>query len=481
MKKLSIDNLQFKFITSDHRKVTKESVFVAIKGSKADGHNFINEALNKGAIAVVFDKNHEHANEYIKLENTYATNNTRQTLATLACRLYNNPSTDLTLCGVTGTNGKTTTTYLLESIFNEAKMNPAVIGTIGYRFKNSTTKTEHTTPDSVEVQKCFSEFKKAGAESIVMEVSSHAIDQYRIYGSNFRAGIFTNLTQDHLDYHGTMENYFQTKVRFFTEYNLEIAAINSDDPYGLRCIELCKIKSPKTKIVSFGTKNAFINCKNLQYDINGIHGYLIAGNEQGEEQIEIHSSLVGKFNGMNISGAAAAAIGLGISKEYISLGIKNASQVPGRLEKIENESGIHVFVDYAHTPDALEKVLETLNSIKKEKLITVFGCGGDRDSGKRPLMGAIAERNSDQIIITSDNPRTEDPFKIIQQITMGLVTNKKPIIEIDREKAIQSAIQNSKKGDVILIAGKGHEDYQIIGTTKLPFDDRTIAKKWLSR
>lgn len=396
------------------------------------------------------------------------------------------------MVGVTGTSGKTTTTYLIESVLKAAGHAVGVIGTVNFRFGEKVYPSTHTTPGAVELQKLLSEMRRDGCTAVVMEVSSHALKQDRSAFIAFDGVVFTNLTPEHLDFHPDMEDYYASKKILFTEYldvataagKKPVAAINIEDEYGRRLLEECRAHPVAgSRYLSFTAtqgQSGDFTAQALRIDLGGI---------QGETQdVKIRSGLTGRFNAANILGALTVARGMGIDPAAVSRGISELAAVPGRLERVPNSRGIHVVVDYAHKPDALEKVLTTLVEVKGEqRLITVFGCGGDRDRKKRPVMGEMAVRLSDHVFVTSDNPRTEDPTSIIDEILRGAPGAKNLTVEPDRRKAIFGAIAMAKKGDLVLIAGKGHEDCQIIGdpsapsgTRKIHFDDREVATEALS-
>ncbi|MFA5323706.1 MAG: UDP-N-acetylmuramoyl-L-alanyl-D-glutamate--2,6-diaminopimelate ligase, partial [Smithella sp.] len=418
----------------------------------------------------------------------------RRALGILAKNYFGNPSADLTLIAVMGTNGKTTITYLIESILKEAGFKCGVLGTINYRYNDKTFSAPNTTPESYEMQKIMREMADDGVTHVIAEVSSHAVELRRVDDCDFDLGVFTNLTRDHLDYHRTMENYFQAKKRFFTEIlprskkmHPQRMVINADDQWGQRILQEVSLPA-----LTYGIQN---NCAVRV----GISELSIAGIKAQislcEENFSIASPLIGKFNLYNIMAAVGAAFILRVPLPVIEKGIKNLSSVPGRLEPVDSTEGFNIFVDYAHTDDALKRVLQSLLELKKKRIITVFGCGGNRDRGKRPLMGEAAVSYSDLTIITSDNPRLEDPMEIIGAIETGIDKIKIKKTESDhlkfngndplytvipeRRKAIEAAINVAEKEDIILIAGKGHEDYQIMGTEKLPFDDRVVVKQIL--
>ena len=466
------------------------SLFVAVSGLKHDGHDYIADAANCGARYLVYEKDIQipFGVKAIKVMNS------RRALGVLAKNYFGNPSAKLCLIGVTGTNGKTTTTYLLESILAQAGCKCGVLGTVNYRYNNKTYPAPNTTPESYEMQKILRAMADEGVTHVIAEISSHAIDLKRIDDCDFDLGVFTNLTHEHLDYHLTMEKYFQAKKRFFAEVlpqsnkvGPKKMIINGDDEWG-RII----LKDITLPALTYGMKeNDAVKTVSHELSLAGIKAKIdLAG-----EAISIQTMLVGKFNIYNILAAAAAAKALQIPKASIKAGIENLSYVPGRLQRIDSSSGFTVLIDYAHKPDALKQVLQNLSEFKKKRIITVFGCGGNRDAGKRPMMGETATFYSDLTIITSDNPRLEDPLAIIAEIETGIDhgTIKKIAPEnlqlnddahtytviSERRKAIETAIGAAGRGDIVLIAGKGHEDYQILGTNKIPFDDHVVVEQTL--
>ena len=470
----------------DSRQVTPGGLFFALKGVAADGHLFIAAARLAGAVAVVLE-DESFAPEgmaWIKVADA------RHAMSVMAAAYYGRPTDSLPLIGITGTNGKTTTTYLIESILNQAGKPAAVLGTVSYRFGDKVLPASHTTPESVDMQANLRTFADMGAKGMVMEVASHALEQRRADGCRFDVGIFTNLTRDHLDYHHDMESYFSSKLRFFSELLApdqikprRNAVVNIDDPYGPRVVA-----ASVAPVISYGlAPEAMVRARNVEFSVNGISGVL----ETPAGAIEFRSGLLGRFNLYNILASVAAGVALEIPLSIIRDGIEKHGQVPGRVERVANDRGVTLLVDYAHTGDALENVLKTVAEIAQKRIITVFGCGGDRDRGKRPVMGEIAARFSDLAIVTSDNPRTEDPLAIIEEVRAGIIpmaireykaadlqaefAQKGFTVEPSRGAAIRLAVRLAGPGDVVLLAGKGHEDYQIIGKVKHHFDDREEA------
>jgi UDP-N-acetylmuramoyl-L-alanyl-D-glutamate--2,6-diaminopimelate ligase len=471
-------------------KCNRGSLFVAIPGLKNDGHDFISEAITRGAQFVVYEKDLQLPSEVTAIK----ISDSRRALSILAKNFFGNPSGNLVLVAVMGTNGKTTITYLLESILKEAGFKCGVLGTVNYRYNNKVYPAPNTTPESYEMQKILRDMADDGITHVIAEVSSHAVDLKRVDDCDFDLGIFTNLTRDHLDYHLTMENYFQAKKRFFAEIlpksrkvHAQKMVINADDQWGQRII-----KEVSLPALPYGIENdSSIRAANYELSLSGIKAQInLAG-----ETVSIASPLIGKFNLYNILAAVGAAFILHIPSDVIKRGIENLTNVPGRLEKVISSNDVNIFVDYAHTDDALRRVLQNLVELKKKRIITVFGCGGNRDRGKRPLMGEAATSYSDLTIITSDNPRLEDPLAIIVEIEAGIDSGRVQKTAPDklqlkngtygytvipeRRKAIEEAMNTAQSGDIVLIAGKGHEDYQILGTEKLPFDDRVVVAQTL--
>jgi UDP-N-acetylmuramoyl-L-alanyl-D-glutamate--2,6-diaminopimelate ligase len=468
-------------ICFDARQVKPNSVFIAVRGSENDGHDFIDQAIKNGAIAIVVENKSKvpEGYPYLVLE----ASDTRQLIDILASKFYNFPSQELFCFGVTGTNGKTSITYILEHIFFYHQKSIGVMGTVNHRVGQKVWNSQMTTPDAVTLQSRLRDFVDAGATAAALEVSSHALEQKRAHSVHFNTVIFTNLTLDHLDYHKTMDAYFAAKQKLFTDLmwltakKPKFAVINIDDSYGR------KLKVAEEVFAwTYGQRESDFQFKILKMDFNETEFELKTSLETQKVKLPV----TGEHTIYNIVASCAAAISAGFSLQQSLQALKNFKGIPGRLQKVESNSTKTVFVDYAHTPDALENVLKSLQKIKKtsglsSKIITVFGCGGDRDKTKRPLMAEIAARLSDEVFITSDNPRTEDPNAIINDIIKGLPANFKNVdVDVDREQAIKKAIAIAKNEDVILIAGKGHEDYQIIGTEKKYFSDFDVAKKYLN-
>ena len=476
-------------VTADSREVEPGTIFVAVAGGTHDGHDHCLKAIEQGAIALILQKDMDLPTDIPAIR----VQDSRRSLAEIAAAFEGHPSSSLKLVGITGTSGKTTTSYLCESMLEAAGEKVGVIGTVNFRFGSKIYPSTHTTPGAPELQRLLREMKEDGCTAVVMEVSSHALKQYRVFGCLFDAVVFTNLSREHLDFHPDMEDYFQSKALLFTDYILAARAagknpaivINEDDEWGRRLLSIQK--AGPGRVATYSAKS-----RGIELSLTGTK--IPVGAET------IQSGLIGEFNASNLAAVAGAGEGLGISPEVIAKGLSKLRVVPGRLERVEtaDTGGPVVLVDYAHKPDALEKVLETLKQMVQQagrgRLICVFGCGGDRDRGKRPLMGAIAERLADLTWITSDNPRTEDPRSIIQEIIQGLIDPQSERIRVEegRAEAIEAALQAAQKWDVVLIAGKGHEDYQLIldpsspaggpkTTLKIHFDDREVAARVLKK
>lgn len=478
-------------------KVKQNYLFVAIRGLETDGHRFIGEAVHRGAIAILLE------DEEIFLPSSVTSilvGSTREALAKTSSIFYGHPSSQFRLIGITGTNGKTTITYLLESIFEQAGETVGVIGTINYRYKNQIFPAPNTTPESLDLQRMFWKMRKEGVTCVILEVSSHALDMARVMGCQFDGAIFTNLSTEHLDYHKTLDRYLESKRKLFSEYLVmsekprKFAVTNRDDPRGEEIV-----KGVSLPVLRYGFHPS---CDVSVQEVTASFEGLSCRVKTPHGEFSLRSKLIGGFNLYNLMAAVATGIGVGLSLDTIRKGLEEVKGVPGRLERVENPKGLRVFVDYAHTPDALKQVLTALIELHtqtepKGRMITVFGCGGDRDRVKRPLMAEVAGRLSDLVILTSDNPRTEDPLAIIKEAEVGfrsigvmklpLHNNKNNfrnptrgyLIIPDRREAIRMAIQMASPFDTILIAGKGHENYQIIGKERFPFDDRIEAQKVL--
>ncbi len=479
-------DLEIAEVRDDSRSVGTGDLFVALSGHRVDGHTFLREVATRGAVAAV-------GSDGAALGGFPGTRvrviSTRRALAEIAARRYGDPARALKLVAVTGTNGKTTTTYLIESILRAAGHRPGVIGTVNYRFAGQVRTAPYTTPTALELHAILAEMRTAGCTHVVMEASSHALALERLWGLEFRVGAFTNLTQDHLDFHGSMEAYFDAKVqlmRHLLRPSDGVGVVFFDTPYSSR---MTKEVVGDRLIVSLEHDAADVHATRIETTIDGIACELASP----LGPIRLRSQMVGRYNVANLAVATGVAISLGIPARAIEQGVAELFGVPGRLERIENSLGLAVVVDYAHTHDALENVIAALRPLTPGRILCVFGCGGDRDRTKRPRMGRSVARDADLAIVTSDNPRTEDPSAIIEMILQGIPMPGTPqlsgpelptarrgfLIEPDRRAAIGLTIAAAQPGDVVLIAGKGHEDYQIVGTTRHPFDDRAVAREAL--
>ncbi|MGE4131536.1 MAG: UDP-N-acetylmuramoyl-L-alanyl-D-glutamate--2,6-diaminopimelate ligase [Bdellovibrionales bacterium] len=458
-------------ITQDSRSVKPGSVFVAVRGTSGDGHDFLGAVVRAGAIALVVEDDSNIPTDYqgavVKVAST------RLALEMLADRFFGEPAQKLFCVGITGTNGKTTTAYMVERILTEFGWQTGVMGTIDHHLGERQWTSGLTTPDPLTLRRRLKEFVSLGAQAAVFEVSSHALTQSRVDRLPFSVGIFTNFTRDHLDYHRSMEEYFAAKERLFNELLgqavVRVAILNADDPM----VRKVRVREG-VETWSFGQKDADFLFRILKSDMAGSLFHL----STPHGNVEIDLPCVGFHNVYNATAAAAAGVAAGASLKTVQAALKGFFGAPGRLERVDNSRGAHIFVDYAHTDDALDSVLRSLRELKsvngsKGRIITVFGCGGDRDKGKRPLMAQAAARHSDVLIMTSDNPRTEDPEQILSEIAAGLPKNWAGEVhfEVDRRQALSLSLQLAQEGDVILVAGKGHEDYQIIGQERRHFSD----------
>lgn len=451
-------------------------LFIGMPGTRVDGGEFWRGAIASGAIAAIVTPQATTKQPATEEQYLIQSEDIVTTCGELAAAFYDYPAQRLNLIGVTGTNGKTTTTHLIEYFLLQSQLPTALFGTLYTRWQGYQKTATHTTPFAVDLQSQLAAAVAAGSQCGIMEVSSHALSQGRVKGCSFEVGVFTNLTQDHLDYHKDMEDYFQAKALLFAEEYLKgKAIINLDDEYGKRLIE----QLDKDRVWSYSVSNpeADIYTSNLNYQATGVSGNL----HTPEGEIPFTSPLVGQFNIANLLAATGTALHLGVKLSVISATLTQFNGVPGRMERVQvkDRQDISVIVDYAHTPDSLENLLKASRPFIKGKMICVFGCGGDRDRTKRPLMGKIAAQLADVAVVTSDNPRTENPQQILDDVVAGIPDDTEFIVVADRGKAIAQAISNAQPGDGVLIAGKGHEDYQILGTEKVHFDDREQAKEAL--
>jgi UDP-N-acetylmuramoyl-L-alanyl-D-glutamate--2,6-diaminopimelate ligase len=458
-------DLEVQGISHDSRFVRPGEVYVCLKGLRTDGHRYAQQAVGKGAVAVV---SQEPLNLSVPV---ICVDDTRHALSFLADRYFARPSSKLNIVGVTGTNGKTTTTHFLQAAYRAAGRPCAVIGTVGIKIDGEYDTATLTTPEAFELHRTLYEMKNRHVADVAMEVSSHSLVWKRVEHVNFSTAVFTNLSHDHLDFHGTMEEYFLAKAHLFnlvaTEKDRPRAIINADDPYGRRLLSM--VKAP---VLSFGLGE--------DADVRGVivkeGASSVLSIHYGGHEFEVVLRLPGRFNVYNVLAAAAAALSDGVDRQAIAEGIGNLLLVPGRMETVNFQQEYNIIIDFAHTPDGLEKVLLTLGNVPHRRLITVFGCPGDRDRTKRPLMGRIAETYSDVVIVSSDNPGSEDPEVIIHEIVAGMETN--PIVLPDREEAVRYALSIATKGDIVLLAGKGHETYQLVGDKQVPYSDKQAVETY---
>lgn len=471
-------------LTNDSRQVKNGFVYVAIRGHRQDGHQFLEAACAQGAIAVVVEDASAVPAHFKGA--VVEVDSTRVALDQLAAHYFGRPAEQMFCVGVTGTNGKTSTTYMVEAVLGQFGWRTGVLGTINHHFGSRVWESQLTTPDALVLHKRLAEFRALGAEAAAFEVSSHALAQHRADALPFDVAVFTNLTRDHLDYHQNMENYFATKERLFREVlgrspKAQLwAIINGDDPWA-RKLQV----SDRARTWTYGQGAMDFRFHVRQQSFGGT----VFNLKTPRGEIDVRLKLPGLHNVYNATAAMAVGLAAGASLATCEAAMAQFSGVPGRLQPVSNAQGFHVFVDYAHTDDALKSVLSALGEVRRQcqqenRILTVFGCGGDRDKGKRPLMARAAVAGSDLVFVTSDNPRTEDPERIIQDCVAGLppeVLNQTVFTEVDRRAAIGRALQTAQVGDVILIAGKGHENYQIIGTEQRPFDDAEVVKNWLGQ
>ncbi len=466
-------DLRIRQVANDSRKVQPGALFVAIHGVATDGNLYAKDAATRGVAAVVSED--PAPAEWPRAIPWIQVSEGRKALAIAAANFYGQPAKALTLVGVTGTNGKTTTTSLIDSILRASGAKTGLFGTIAYHTPLGEHPAPNTTPESLELQNFFAEIRDAGGTFATMEASSHALAMDRLWGCHFAVAAFTNLTRDHIDYHKTFENYFAAKRRLFEGTGAgapDVSVINTDDEWGKKLAGLGK------KTFTYGLQNgADLKAKKFQLSFKGLN--FMAQTPNGAIQAE--SSLVGRINVYNILAAIGAGIALGLPNQVIESGIRNLHAVAGRFQRVDQGQPFLVVVDYAHTDDALENLIRTARELNtKGRIITVFGCGGSRDRTKRPIMGELSGRLSDLSILTSDNPRQEDPLKIISDIVVGMQkSGGKYLIEPDRVRAIHLAIEEAREGDIVLLAGKGHEDYQIFADHTIHFDDREVATKAL--
>ena len=468
----------------DSRAVEPGFLFAALHGEKSDGNDYVGQAIDRGANAVLSHRAPDRVGAKVAWVQV---DSDRRGLALAARNYYGRPDQRMLMIGVTGTNGKTTVCFLLEAILREAGLKPCLLGTVMYRYKRDETKAGRTTPESLDLYRLLDRYATAGARSCAMEVSSHALVHERVAGVDFKAAVFTNLTQDHLDFHGTMESYFAAKSILFRDLSgAAVAVLNADDPHARRLRSLTK-----ARVVTFGeSEGADVRLASVQAAVSGTGIVLQVAAGPGAPpagRLEVRSPLLGRPNALNMAAAAAAALALGVGHDAVARGLGSVTGVPGRFERIDEGQPFTVLVDYAHTDDALKNLLLAVRDLRPRRVVTVFGCGGDRDRSKRPLMGFAAAAGSDVVVVTSDNPRSEDPMAIIEEILPGIrraltgdpggQTGKDRCLVIpDRKEAIRRALSLAEEGDCVVIAGKGHETYQILGERTIPFDDREVAR-----
>ncbi|MBR6502652.1 MAG: UDP-N-acetylmuramoyl-L-alanyl-D-glutamate--2,6-diaminopimelate ligase [Clostridia bacterium] len=461
---VELANIDVKGITSDSREIKDGYAFVCIKGVNNDGHKYAASAAEKGAVVVITETP-------MHVDNEIVVSDTRELYADMCAKWFGNPADSLKLIGVTGTNGKTSITYMLKSILEHFGFKVGLIGTIHNMIGDEIIETKNTTPGVYELNRLFAQMKEKGCQYAVMEVSSHALDQKRVCNLNFDAAIFTNLTQDHLDYHITMENYLDAKKKLFNMCN--VAVVNSDDEY---CSKL--VDGLDCKIVSYSLRDdATYSAKAIKYGPTSVDYELVSNNVLNH----IRFNTGGKFSVYNSMCAVVTAIELGFSPVDVSKAIESITGIKGRAESVPTGRDFNVIIDYAHTPDGLKNILKTFSDCEKNRVIALFGCGGDRDKTKRPIMGGIAARYADYVIVTSDNPRSEDPDEIIKDILVGINGSKTPVKVIsNRIDAIKYAISIAQAGDIIVLAGKGHETYQILNSGTIHLDEREVVQEALS-
>ena len=484
-------NMEISGIACDSKAVKPGYLFAALKGSKVSGADFIDEAIERGASAILLDTGNK---SIFKRGDTFIYAKDARFSISQVCQAYfGDISAKMRLVGITGTNGKTTITYLMESLFKAADQEAGIIGTVNYRFGQRLIPAVNTTPCTLELYSLLSSMRKEKIKNCVMEVSSHSLELGRVETLKFDAAIFTNLTREHMDFHKDMEEYLNAKLKLFSKIKKGGAAvINIDDPASEKIIQKVNAEG-ETKIITYGIdREADVSAKDINLSCNGIKFRLCINDETLKDKfqhvgtqplgcsIEIKSNLIGRHNIYNILASIATAITLGMDLKDVKEGIEAMKGLPGRLESVVCGQRFSVYVDYAHTEDGLEKVLKSLKELKHGKLISVFGCGGNRDRFKRPKMGKISTELSDMVFITSDNPRNEEPMDIINEIVKGIGPKKNNyLIEPDRSIAIKKALADAREGDIVLVAGKGHETYQIFKDTTIPFDDREVVKRIL--
>jgi len=471
---LGSPNLEIQHVDFDSRKIRQGGLFIAIPGQRQDGEAFIGQAVENGAVAVVTQSPLKILPSFITEKHNvtaFRVDDSRKALSIIGSNYYRQPTRDLNMTGITGTNGKTTLTYIMEALAKAAGREAGVIGTIDYHFKETMVPSTITTPESLDLNQIVRQMVDAGVSDCFLEVSSHALSQKRVFGMNFDTGIFTNLSRDHLDFHGDMDEYKNSKAKLFRQNNVKTSIINIDDPVGKDFAKEFKSTSITTGIncaADVSAENISLTDRHSKFTLKTPNG-----------SADIKTNLLGRHNIYNLLSAAACAMAQNISLDKIQNTFKEIPTIPGRFESVKNNRGFSVLIDYAHTQDALSKSIIASKSFTQGEVIVVFGCGGDRDKGKRKEMGRVALENADFTVITSDNPRTENPDQIINDIRKGIPSSGSYKTIADRREAIAYAINRAKKNDLILIAGKGHENYQILGTKKVHFDDKKVAQEFL--
>jgi UDP-N-acetylmuramoyl-L-alanyl-D-glutamate--2,6-diaminopimelate ligase len=462
-------------IVHDHRDAREGAMFCCIRGANVDGHLFAPEAVASGAVACLVERWLAVDVPQVRVDSV------RIALGPLCARLFGDPSRALRVLGVTGTNGKTTTTYLLEAIGRAAGDLVGIVGTVGARIGDEPLPLRHTTPEATDLQALLAQIRDAGARTVAMEVSSHALDQHRVDGTHFAAVCFTNLSHDHLDYHGTLDEYFEAKARLFDPRFAWQCAINVDDPHGTRLA--ARAAERGLSVLTFGVDRPDAQVGALEVDIDRTCTRFVLVDRRSDARVDVETSLVGRPNVSNALAAAATALAAGFAFATVADGLSARVRVPGRFEPVEAGADVTVLVDYAHTPDALAAALDVARGLAtgSGRVLVVFGCGGDRDRAKRPVMGDVAARRADAVFVTSDNSRSEDPTVIVSEILAGIPSSAPaPVVELDRRRAIRAALRESRAGDVVVIAGKGHESGQTAGDVTVPFDDRVVAREELA-
>jgi len=461
-------------IAYDSRRVMPGHMFVAVRGVRTDGHRYVDAAIDRGAAAVVYERDASFNSRVTRIKVSDA----RRSMAQASAQFYNHPSQQLKVVGVTGTNGKTTTTFMIHAIMEAAGIPCGLLGTVRYQIGQRVIPAARTTPESVEIQDMMSQMLRAGCGGVSMEVSSHALEQLRVAEVDFDVAVFTNLSQDHLDYHGRMEDYFESKVRLFsalgTVRKAGRAVVNADNAYGR---ELIKRLGGDHAVLSYGVSSAaIVRAEDVRVSAEG--SYFVVHTPQGS--IPMSLPLIGRFNVSNALAAIAASHALGIDLPTAEAALTEFKPVPGRVERVDVQQDFSVIVDYAHTADALRNVLATVAELTRGRLIVVFGCGGDRDKGKRKPMGEVASELADFSILTTDNPRTEDPRAIVKQVEEGFAAGARGRYQIieDRREAIERALDIARPGDAVVIAGKGHETYQEFADAVVPFNDRQVVEEY---